>query len=65
MTIGILTGVFFYANLLTEVFKTVINILAIALDILVVALVSPRGDVEWITKQKSTGSILRMAHLNL
>jgi hypothetical protein len=49
----------------TEVFKTILNMLVVALDILVVALASPGGDVEWITKQKSTGSTLRMAHLNL
>ena len=46
-----------------------LNMLVIALDILVVALASPGGDVEWVTKQKSTPksteSILGMAHLNL
>jgi putative effector of murein hydrolase LrgA (UPF0299 family) len=50
MTIGILTGVFFYANLLTEVFQAILNILIIALDILIIALASPSSDIEWITK---------------
>jgi hypothetical protein len=36
----------------TEVFKTVINILVIALDILVVALVSPGGDLEMDKKAR-------------
>jgi hypothetical protein len=36
----------------TEVLKTVINILVIALDILVVALVSPGGDLEMDKKAK-------------
>ena len=52
MTIFILTGVVFYANLLTEVFRAIFNILVIALDILVIALVSPGGDVEMGNKAK-------------
>jgi hypothetical protein len=36
----------------TEVFRTALNILVIALDILVVALVSPGGDIEMGNKAK-------------
>ena len=36
----------------TEVFKTVLNILVIALDILVVALASTGGDIEMDNKAK-------------
>jgi hypothetical protein len=43
MTIGLLTEVLFWANLLTEVFKALLNMLVIALDILVAALVSAEG----------------------
>jgi hypothetical protein len=52
MTYCILTVVFFCANLLTEVFTAILNILAIALDILVIALVLPGGDVELDNRAK-------------
>jgi hypothetical protein len=51
--------------MLTEVFRAILNMGVIALDILIIALVSSGGDVEWLTKQKSTESISGMAHLNL
>jgi len=49
MTFYILTRVFFCAILATEVFKTILNMLVIALDILLIALASPGYDGEWIT----------------
>jgi hypothetical protein len=52
MTIALLTGVFIWANLLTEVFRTLLNILVVPLDILVMALVSPGDDVELDNKAK-------------